>query len=145
MATVHAISIPRPAPLRVLFLAARSDRNLSVHDLSALRTKTHRHDRTPVIVVVTALSPLHSRSYFWHSRPRPRPLPGARRRAAGVARFRPIVLTSLMTFAGLTPLLLERSVTAQFLRQLVDTRRCYAGIEELQGETQGGHGSGLRG
>ena len=35
--------------------------------------------------------------------------------AAGVARFRPIVLTSLTTFAGLTPLLLERSVQAQFL------------------------------
>ena len=35
--------------------------------------------------------------------------------AAGVARFRPIVLTSLTTFAGLTPLLLERSVSAQFL------------------------------
>jgi multidrug efflux pump subunit AcrB len=36
-------------------------------------------------------------------------------REAGVARFRPIVLTSLTTFAGLTPLLLERSVSAQFL------------------------------
>jgi multidrug efflux pump subunit AcrB len=36
-------------------------------------------------------------------------------RAAGVARFRPIVLTSLTTFAGLTPLLLEGSVSAQFL------------------------------
>jgi multidrug efflux pump subunit AcrB len=34
---------------------------------------------------------------------------------AGVARFRPIVLTSLTTFAGLTPLLLETSVQAQFL------------------------------
>ncbi len=34
---------------------------------------------------------------------------------AAVARFRPIVLTSLTTFAGLTPLLLERSVQAQFL------------------------------
>ncbi|MCH7598482.1 MAG: efflux RND transporter permease subunit, partial [Myxococcales bacterium] len=34
---------------------------------------------------------------------------------AGVARFRPIVLTSLTTFVGLTPLLLERSVSAQFL------------------------------
>ena len=34
---------------------------------------------------------------------------------AGVARFRPIVLTSLTTFAGLTPLLLEGSVSAQFL------------------------------
>jgi multidrug efflux pump subunit AcrB len=36
-------------------------------------------------------------------------------REAGVARFRPIVLTSLTTFAGLTPLLLERSLQAQFL------------------------------
>jgi multidrug efflux pump subunit AcrB len=34
---------------------------------------------------------------------------------AGVARFRPIMLTSLTTFAGLTPLLLETSVQAQFL------------------------------
>ena len=36
-------------------------------------------------------------------------------RTAGVQRFRPILLTSLTTFAGLTPLLLERSVQAQFL------------------------------
>jgi len=36
-------------------------------------------------------------------------------RAAGAARFRPVILTSLTTFAGLTPLLLERSVQAQFL------------------------------
>ncbi len=36
-------------------------------------------------------------------------------RDAGAARFRPIVLTSLTTFAGLTPLMLERSVQAQFL------------------------------
>ena len=36
-------------------------------------------------------------------------------REAGAARFRPILLTSLTTFAGLTPLLLERSVQAQFL------------------------------
>lgn len=36
-------------------------------------------------------------------------------REAGVKRFRPIVLTSLTTFAGLTPLLLEKSVSAQFL------------------------------
>jgi multidrug efflux pump subunit AcrB len=34
---------------------------------------------------------------------------------AGVARFRPILLTSLTTFAGLTPMLLERSVQAKFL------------------------------
>ena len=40
---------------------------------------------------------------------------GAAIREAGVARFRPIVLTSLTTFAGLTPLMLERSVQAQFL------------------------------
>ena len=36
-------------------------------------------------------------------------------REAGAARFRPIILTSLTTFAGLTPLLLERSLQAQFL------------------------------
>ena len=36
-------------------------------------------------------------------------------RVAGVARFRPIVLTSLTTFAGLAPLLTERTVSAQFL------------------------------
>ena len=34
---------------------------------------------------------------------------------AGSARFRPIMLTSLTTFAGLTPLLLEKSTQAQFL------------------------------
>ena len=34
---------------------------------------------------------------------------------AGRQRFRPILLTSLTTFAGLTPMLLERSVQAQFL------------------------------
>ncbi len=36
-------------------------------------------------------------------------------RDAGAARFRPIVLTSLTTFVGLLPLLLERSFQAQFL------------------------------
>ena len=40
-------------------------------------------------------------------------------REAGVKRFRPIVLTSLTTFAGLTPLLLEKSVEAQFLIPMV--------------------------
>ena len=35
--------------------------------------------------------------------------------AAGVRRFRPIILTSLTTFAGLVPLLLDRSLQAQFL------------------------------
>ena len=34
---------------------------------------------------------------------------------AGGMRFRPILLTSLTTFAGLSPMLLERSVQAQFL------------------------------
>jgi multidrug efflux pump subunit AcrB len=34
---------------------------------------------------------------------------------AGAARFRAIMLTSLTTFAGLTPLMLERSMQAQFL------------------------------
>jgi len=36
-------------------------------------------------------------------------------RHAGVARFRPILLTSLTTFFGLLPLLLERSLQAKFL------------------------------
>jgi multidrug efflux pump subunit AcrB len=36
-------------------------------------------------------------------------------REAGAARFRPIILTSITTFAGLTPLLLERSLQARFL------------------------------
>jgi multidrug efflux pump subunit AcrB len=36
-------------------------------------------------------------------------------RDAGMVRFRPIVLTSATTFAGLTPLLLERSIQAKFL------------------------------
>ncbi|MDX2502519.1 MAG: efflux RND transporter permease subunit, partial [Deltaproteobacteria bacterium] len=34
---------------------------------------------------------------------------------AGSMRFRPILLTSLTTFVGLSPMLLERSVQAQFL------------------------------
>jgi multidrug efflux pump subunit AcrB len=34
---------------------------------------------------------------------------------AGLARLRPVLLTSLTTFAGLTPLLLEKSTQAQFL------------------------------
>ena len=36
-------------------------------------------------------------------------------REAGVSRFRPILLTSLTTFIGLTPLMLERSFDAEFL------------------------------
>jgi multidrug efflux pump subunit AcrB len=36
-------------------------------------------------------------------------------RDSGMARFRPILLTSLTTFGGLTPLLLEKSLQAQFL------------------------------
>jgi multidrug efflux pump subunit AcrB len=36
-------------------------------------------------------------------------------REAGVARFRPILLTSLTTFAGLSPMMLERSMQARFL------------------------------
>ena len=34
---------------------------------------------------------------------------------AALARFRPILLTSITTIAGLTPLLLERSLQAQIL------------------------------
>jgi len=36
-------------------------------------------------------------------------------REAGAVRFRPIILTSLTTFAGLSPILMERSLQAQFL------------------------------
>jgi Cu/Ag efflux pump CusA len=36
-------------------------------------------------------------------------------RQAGVVRFRPILLTSLTTFAGLFPLIMEKSLQAQFL------------------------------
>ncbi|MFC2164683.1 efflux RND transporter permease subunit [Acidobacteriota bacterium] len=36
-------------------------------------------------------------------------------REAGSVRFRPIILTSITTFAGLTPLLLEKSLQARFL------------------------------
>jgi multidrug efflux pump subunit AcrB len=36
-------------------------------------------------------------------------------RQAGPMRFRAIILTSLTTFAGLTPMLVERSVQAKFL------------------------------
>jgi len=36
-------------------------------------------------------------------------------REVGAARFRPILLTSLTTFAGLLPLMLERSMQARFL------------------------------
>jgi multidrug efflux pump subunit AcrB len=36
-------------------------------------------------------------------------------RAGGISRFRPIILTSLTTFMGLTPLLLEKSMQARFL------------------------------
>jgi multidrug efflux pump subunit AcrB len=34
---------------------------------------------------------------------------------AGAARFRPILLTSMTTFAGLTPMLLETDIQAKFL------------------------------
>ncbi len=34
---------------------------------------------------------------------------------AGVVRFRPVMLTSLTTFFGLLPLLMDKSVSAQFL------------------------------
>lgn len=35
--------------------------------------------------------------------------------SAGVARFRPVMLTSLTTFIGIMPLLFEQSTQAQFL------------------------------
>ena len=38
---------------------------------------------------------------------------------AGVSRFRPILLTSVTTFVGILPLLMERSVQAQFLKPML--------------------------
>lgn len=38
--------------------------------------------------------------------------------SAGAIRFRPVLLTSLTTFAGLTPLLLDFSTQAEFLKQM---------------------------
>ncbi len=37
---------------------------------------------------------------------------------SGTARFRPVILTSITTFAGLTPLLLDDSTQSQFLKQM---------------------------
>jgi len=37
---------------------------------------------------------------------------------SGTARFRPVMLTSITTFAGLTPLLLDNSTQSQFLKQM---------------------------
>ena len=39
-------------------------------------------------------------------------------RTAGVARFRAVMLTSITTFAGLMPLIFEKSTQAQFLIQM---------------------------
>ena len=38
--------------------------------------------------------------------------------SAGAARFRPVMLTSITTFAGLTPILAEKSTQAQFLKPM---------------------------
>ncbi|WP_417450010.1 efflux RND transporter permease subunit [Kordiimonas sp.] len=38
---------------------------------------------------------------------------------AGVARFRPILLTSVTTFVGLVPMMMERSIQAAFLQPIV--------------------------
>jgi len=37
---------------------------------------------------------------------------------SGAARFRPVILTSITTFAGLTPLLLDNSTQSEFLKQM---------------------------
>jgi multidrug efflux pump subunit AcrB len=37
---------------------------------------------------------------------------------AGIARLRPVLLTSLTTFAGLMPLIFEKSTQAQFLKPM---------------------------
>jgi multidrug efflux pump subunit AcrB len=67
---------------------------------------------------------------------------------SGVDRFRPIVLTAVTTFAGLSPLLLETSLQAQILRPMAISMAfgvifataitlfmvpcCYLMIEDLQ-------------
>lgn len=38
---------------------------------------------------------------------------------AGIARFRPVLLTSVTTFVGILPLMAERSVQAQFLQPMI--------------------------
>ena len=43
---------------------------------------------------------------------------------AGVARFRPILLTSVTTFVGVLPLIAERSMQAQFLKPMVISLGC---------------------
>ncbi len=42
----------------------------------------------------------------------------------GVARFRPILLTSITTFVGILPLIAEQSVQAQFLKPMVISLGC---------------------
>lgn len=63
------------------------------------------------VVVNSSLVLVH---YINDRRARGMPLEEAVREA-GVARFRPIVLTSITTFVGLVPILRETSVSAQFL------------------------------
>ena len=46
---------------------------------------------------------------------------GAALMTAGRRRFRPVILTSVTTIAGLTPMLMERSFQAQFLIPLAAT------------------------
>ena len=38
---------------------------------------------------------------------------------AGVVRFRPILLTTATTIVGLTPMMMERSIQAKFLKPIV--------------------------
>lgn len=43
---------------------------------------------------------------------------------AGVSRFRPILLTSVTTFIGILPMILDRSMQAQFLKPMVVSLGC---------------------
>ena len=43
---------------------------------------------------------------------------------SGVARFRPILLTSVTTFVGILPMIIDRSTQAQFLRPMVVSLGC---------------------
>ena len=43
---------------------------------------------------------------------------------AGVSRFRPILLTSVTTFIGVLPMIMDRSTQAQFLKPMVVSLSC---------------------
>lgn len=82
--------------------------------LNLLRLNTREGIGIVAVTGVVANDSLVSVSYVNETRAAGTP-PLQAVREAGAARIRPILLTSLTTFAGLTPSMIERSVQAQFL------------------------------